>query len=151
MSLIQTFPDGGGGGTNIPNGSTVTPTDDISIWLKCAELTETYTTLNEVLADDDVMEKLFRSENASDYLVRSITWATDIVAEQTAMILIGANDYCADKLLEDSTWSAAISNSTYFENVLNVKIPAMTSDSQDGFVASASSSFSASEHPYMAF
>ena len=132
-------------------GSIVTPTDDIQTWLKCADLTESYTTLSAVLADDDVMEKLFRSENASDYLVRSTTWASDICANQTAMILIGANDYCADLLMENSTWSAAICDSTYFESVLNVKIPAMTSNSQDGFVASASSIFSSSEQPYKAF
>lgn len=125
MSLIQTFPDGGGGGTNIPNGSTVTPTDNIQIWLKCAELTETYTTLNEVLADDDIMEKLFRSENASDYLVRSTTWTTDIVADQTAMILIGANDYCANKLVNDSTWGMAIAGSAYWDRVLVGLVPTM--------------------------
>lgn len=126
MSLIQTFPDGGG--TNIPNGSTVTPTDDIQTWLKCAELTETYTTLNEVLTDNDVMEKLFRSENASDYLVRSTTWASDIVANQTAMILIGKNDYCADKLLNDSTWKTAIINSGYWDSILIGLVPIMTSN-----------------------
>ena len=131
-------------------GSIVTPTDDIQTWLKCANLTESYTTLSSVLADDDVMEKLFRSENASDYLVRSTTWASDITADQTAMILIGKNDYCADKLLSDSTWSAAISASTYWNKVLLKLIPKMTSNISPYGVADGST-YSSSHQPYMAF
>ena len=46
----------------------------------------------------------------------------------TAMTDIGANNYCANTLLDDATWRDAICNSTYFESVLNVKVPTMTSN-----------------------
>ena len=131
-------------------GSIVTPTDDIQTWLKCANLTESYTTLSSVLADDDVMEKLFRSENACDYLVRSTTWASDITADQTAMILIGKNDYCADILMENSTWSAAISTSSYWDSVLEPLVHKMTSNITPYGVASADSEIDTA-YAYKAF
>lgn len=46
----------------------------------------------------------------------------------TAMTDIGANDYCANTLLADSTWCSAICNSTYFESVLTTKVPTMTNN-----------------------
>lgn len=255
------------GKSNIPDGRTVLPTDDIQIWLNCANIwNKTYTTLGEVLADTDTLLALINSSNAVDYMVRSTTWAagasiptmtsnttpsgvvlegqsmqsgsegyklfdgftntqpykasaatsawigydfgsavtintmsvysggsgrpctlgysdngvnwTDyetalttvsnawvdqsvsigsphrfwrckvvldtavagfginevriyslsITNNATAMTLIGANNYCANTLLADSTWCNAICNSEYFESVLNVKIPKMTSD-----------------------
>ena len=84
--------------------------------------------MNEVLADSTTLLALISDNNASDYLVRSTTWASGITADSTAMTDIGANDYCADTLLDDSTWLTAICNSTYFESVLNVKAPTMTSN-----------------------
>lgn len=51
-----------------------------------------------------------------------------ICANSTAMTDIGANNYCANTLLDDATWCTAICNSTYFESVLNVKVPTMTSN-----------------------
>ena len=59
-----------------PDGKTVTPTDDIPIWLACADITDkTYTTLSEVLADRETLYQLMANDNAVDYLVRSTTWA----------------------------------------------------------------------------
>lgn len=58
----------------------------------------------------------------------------------TAMTDIGANNYCANTLLEDSTWFDAICNSTYFESVLNVKVPTMTSNTTPSGQASSSDS-----------
>lgn len=261
------------GKSNIPDGRTVTPTDDIQIWLHCANIWDkTYTTLAEVLADTDTLTALINSNNAVDYMVRSTTWAnggevpqmtsyttpsgeviysneyswkylawyafdrgahgqwepsgsagnyigykfdtkvnlykfsyqgatgsytswsmkdfklqgsndgeawTDIqsftytslgnvqtftlsslsdayqyfrlycvngnggtdacateiqfyyagIAESsTAMAYIGLNNYCANTLLADATWCEAICNSEYFESVLNVKVPTMTSN-----------------------
>ena len=113
----------------IPDGSTVTPTDDIQTWLKCGGiLDKSYTTLNEVLADSTTLLALMSDDNASDYLVRSTTWASGLTADSTAMTDIGANNYCANTLLNDSTWLNAICNSIYFESVLNVKVPIMTSN-----------------------
>lgn len=113
----------------IPEGSTVTPTDDIQIWLNCADIFDkSYTTIGEVLADSSTLSALIADSNAVNYMVRSTTWASSVCANQSAMSYIGLNDYCANALLADSTWRNAICNSTYFESVLNVKVPTMTSN-----------------------
>lgn len=127
----------------IPNGSTVTPTDDIQTWLHCANIWNiNYTTISQVLADASTLQALIASNNAADYMARSTAWASDITADQSAMSYIGLNDYCADALLADSTWLNAIGNSTYFENVLNVKVPTMTSNTTPSGVAFASREYS---------
>ena len=60
-----------------PDGSTVTPTDDIQTWLACAGINDkSYTTLSEVLADSTTLLALMSDNNAVDYLVRSKTWAS---------------------------------------------------------------------------
>lgn len=60
----------------MPNGETVTPTDDIQIWLKCAGITDkSYTTLSEVLADSETYNALLGDSNACAYMARSTTWA----------------------------------------------------------------------------
>ena len=114
--------------STVPDGKTVTPTDDISIWLACGGRSETYTTLSQVLADVACLSALINSNNAVDYLVRSTTWTSGITADSSAMSYIGLNNYAANTLLADSTWCTAICNSTYFESVLNVKVPVMTSN-----------------------
>ena len=113
----------------IPDGSTVTPINDIQTWLQCGNIWDkSYSTISQVLADTTTLLALINDNNAVDYLVRSTTWASSVCADSTAMTYIGLNDYCADTLLGDSTWLNAICNSTYFESVLNVKVPTMTSD-----------------------
>jgi hypothetical protein len=281
------------GKSNIPDGRTVEPTDDIQIWLNCADIWDkTYTTLAEVLADTDTLLALITSNNAVDYMVRSIGWtisnvptmtsyntpkgevifdteaggylawyafdgnldtmcasanndslhyygydfgvpvavntvkfyprynhttrtkvqasndnvtwvdlssfmacpitgsktqytfnlnnttayryyrcagnvtdgnifgmnyyeiqfyANPITADATAMTYIGQNNYASNTLLADETWCEAICNSTYFESVLNAKVPAMTSASQGGYVASDSSHLGSSNFGYLAF
>ena len=114
--------------SSVPDGKTVTPTDDVSIWLKCGQRSENYTTLAEVLADSTCLSALMADNNAVDYLVRSTTFASSITADSTAMSYIGLNNYCANTLLADSDWCSAICNSAYFESVLNVKVPTMTSN-----------------------
>ena len=118
-----------------PNGATFTPTDDVQTWLHCANIWDkSYTTISEVVADTTTLNTLIANENANDYLVRSTTFATDICSNESAMTYIGLSDYCANKLLADSTWSEAICNAKdssgndLFEKVLNVKVPNMTSD-----------------------
>lgn len=114
---------------DIPEGSTATPTDDIQIWLHCANIWDkAYTTISQVLADASTLQALIASNNAADYMARSTTWANDVTADSSAMTYIGLNNYCADALLSDSTWLNAICNSSYFESVLNVKVPTMTSN-----------------------
>jgi hypothetical protein len=126
----------------IPEGSTVTPTDDIQTWLHCANIwNKNYTTISQVLADGTTLTALIASSNAVDYMVRSTTWASDVCANSYAMTKIGANNYCADTLLGNSSWLSAICSSTYFESVLNVKIPTMTSNTAPSGVASGSSHY----------
>lgn len=123
----------------IPDGATTTPTDDIQTWLHCASIFDkNYTSIAQVLADASTLLALIASNNAADYMARSTSWASSVCANQTAMVYIGNNDYCADKLLANSTWLNAICNSTYFESVLNVKVPTMISNTAPSGVASAS-------------
>ena len=112
----------------IPDGSTVTPTDVVQTWLKCAAINDkSYTTLAEVLADTDTFTALLQDSNACDYMARSTTWSTTICADADAMARIGKYDYCSNALLGNSTWLTAIENSSYATSVLNVYVPNMTS------------------------
>ena len=134
------------------NGSTVTPTDDVQTWLHCTNLNKSYTTISQVLADTNTLSALISDNNASDYLARSTTWASDVCSNDSAMTYIGLNDYCANKLLADSTWLDTICNSTYFEKVLNVKVPEMTSNTTPvGYKVTQSSAYSSEFDGYMAF
>lgn len=138
--------------STVPNGSTVLPTDDIQIWLKCASIKDkAYTTLSQVLADSTTLQALITSPNAVDYMVRSTTWASGVTTDSGAMTLIGANNYASNTLLGNSTWLNAICNSTYFESVLNVKVPTMTSDSLPSGTCAADSISSAETASYKAF
>lgn len=136
----------------IPNGSTVTPVNDIQTWLHCVNIWDkNYTTINQVLADSTTLLALISSNNAVDYMARSTSWASSVCANQTAMGYIGNNDYCANKLLADSTWRSSICNSTYFEAVLKKKIPTMTSATAPSGQVTASSYYDANYAPYKAF
>lgn len=133
--------------TFVPEGSTVTPTDDIQIWLHCADIWDkSYTSISQVLADSITLSALIADSNAVDYMVRSTTWATDVCADSTAMNLIGLDDNCADTLLGDSTWLASICDSTYFESVLNVKVPVMTSATTPSGEVSCNPTFANAYH-----
>lgn len=112
----------------IPDGSTKTPTDDVSIWLACAGITDkAYTTLAEVLEDSVTFNALLGDSNACAYMARSTTWASTLCADQYAMNLIGQYDTCCDALLSDTTWCSAICGSAYFESVLTDKVPVLSS------------------------
>ena len=71
---------------SVPEGATVEPTDDIQIWLACANITDkSYTTLTEVLADRETFETLIADSNACDYMARSTTWAVNTVSAVPVM------------------------------------------------------------------
>ncbi len=143
----------------VPNGSTVTPTNDIQAWLKCANLNKSYTTISQVLADTNTLSALISDNNASDYMVRSTTWASDVCSNESAMTYIGLNNYCANKLLDNSTWFEAICNAKdssgndLFEKVLNVKVPTLTGNTgSDGGEAICSDYYiSTNRYPWKAF
>lgn len=123
----------------IPDGSTKTPTDDVSIWLACAGIKDkSYTTLSQVIGDSETFNALLGDSNACAYMARSTTFASTLCADQYSMNLIGQYDVCCDALLADSTWASAIANSTYWESVLQPLVPKMTSDTTPSGEASAS-------------
>ena len=56
----------------IPDGKTVLPVNDIALWLACADIKDvSYTTLEEVLADENTLRRLLTDDNTIDYLKRS--------------------------------------------------------------------------------
>ena len=114
----------------LPNGSTVTPTDDIQKWLNCAGIFDktTYSSLSDILSDSVTFNALLGDSNANAYLARSTTFATTLCASQYAMNLIGQYDVCCDALLGNSTWLSAIASSSYSDYVLNATVPKMTSN-----------------------
>ena len=72
-------------------------------------------------------------------MVRSTGFTSDICSNQNAMSYIGLNNYCSNTLLNNNTWREGICDSAYFENVLNFKVSAMTSDTCSEGVAICSS------------
>lgn len=137
--------------SSVPDGRTVLPTDDVSIWLACGQRSEAYTTLSQVLADSTCLSALISDNNAMDYLVRSTTWASDVCGDSSAMSYIGLNNYASNTLLADSTWCSAICNSTYFESVLNVKVPTMTSNTTPSGECFGSSFYGTGDEYWRAF
>ena len=121
----------------IPDGSTVTPVNDIQTWLNCAGIFNktTYTTISDVLADTTTLLALINSNNSIDYMVRSHAWCADVCADATAMTYIGANNYAADTLLADDNPGL---------------VPVMTSDTTPSGECVASNTYSG-EYPYFAF
>ena len=126
---------------DIPDGATVTPTDNVQTWLHCANIFDKqYTTVSQVVSDKTTLNALVQNENANDYLVRSTTFSTTLCennANNEAMYYLGLYDGCANKLLSDEHWSNAICSADVlladgqthlFEKVLNVKVPTMTSN-----------------------
>lgn len=102
------------GKSNIPDGRTVLPTDDIQIWLNCADIWDkTYTTLAEVLADTDTLSALITSSNAVDYMVRSISWVGATIPVMTSNTTPSGE--CFD---ESSTGSTNKGPYTSFDGVL---------------------------------
>ena len=138
-----------------PNGATVTPTDDVQTWLHCANVwNKSYTTISEVVADTTTLNILISDNNASDYLARSTTWASDVCSNESAMTYIGLNDYCANKLLADDTWLTAICSTeeTLLKKVLTVFVPTLTSNTgSDGGKANSSSQYNSNTPTYNAF
>ena len=148
---------------DIPDGATVTPTDNVQTWLHCANIWDkSYTTVTEVIADKTTLNALVQNENANNYLVRSTTFSTTLCennANNEAMYYLGLYDGCANKLLADEHWGNAICSADVlladgqthlFEKVLNVKVPIMTSNTAPSGEVSAGSYYSGS-YPYLAF
>lgn len=78
--------------------------------------------------------------NAADYLVRSIAWASTIASDESAMTYIGLDNYCARTLVRNETWSLEIVKSSYVDNVMNVQTPTMSGNSSPAGVGTCSAS-----------
>ena len=124
----------------------------VQTWLRAGGITDkSYTTLAEVLADTTTLSALIASHDAVDYLVTAKAFIDGICADSNAMSYIGLNNYCANTLLADAGWCTGICNSTYFESVLNAKVPTMTDNTHPSGVASSSTSSYTANIPYLAF
>ena len=135
----------------IPDGRTITPVNDVQTLLHCAGIFDKgYTVLSQLIADTASLYSVITDNNAIDYLVRSTAFANGITGDSNAMTYIGSDNYASDTLLSDNTWLNAICNSTYFENVLNSKVPTMTSNTAPSGVCSASAAVAGYE-AYKAF
>lgn len=136
-------------GPTIPDGSTVTPTDDVQTLLNCADIWDkAYTTISQLLADTTSLLAVITDNNAVDYLVRSTTWASDVTGDSTAMTDIGADNYASNTLIADSTWRSAIKSSAYYDNVANDKIPTMSDNTTPSGVASVYATGNSDLHAY---
>ena len=131
----------------LPEGKTVTPTDDVATLIYCAGINNSsITTIAGLLADSTTLTAVINSNNAIDYLARSISFAEDFCDNSSAMTLIGNNNYAANSLLSVYWWNSKICGSRYKESVLNLKIPVMTSNTTPSGIASASNESSASAY-----
>jgi len=137
----------------IPNGKTVTPTDDVQIWLHCANIWDKdYTRIVQVASDLSTLFQLCTTNNSIDYLKRSKGWRNYLNLGSLFEAYVGCYDYCADTLLSDVDWCQAILiDSPYWANVYNTPdIPKMTSNTAPSGECYASDSYS-SNPPYYAF
>ncbi len=127
------------GTIRVPDGKTA-DANDVKTWLKCANIkNKSYTDINDVLNDEEVLSELLNNDNANDYLCRSTDWIDDICSDSDAMEYIGRNNYAANTLLDSDDWFNAICSSNYFENVLNTSVPTITNGvSSEGTVFSSS-------------
>lgn len=108
----------------IPDGAIVNPINDVTIWLKTGEISKkyAYTTIEEVISDNECMESLMKSENAMKYLARSTNFANAICENENAMTYLGHSSYIDDTLLNNDLWAASTWNSQYFDKVYKAKL-----------------------------
>ena len=89
---------------DVPDGSIVEPINSIPIWLKCANLNKSYTTLAEVLADTETYETLLADSNACQYMKRSTGWAGDPTVKVPTMT---SNTTPSGEAFASSTYSSS--------------------------------------------
>ena len=103
------------------DGSTATPLNDVSIWLRTDSTGSSkkagHTTLAQVIADPDTLNNLMRDQSAMQYLARSTGFADEGCASETFMTYLGASTYVDSTVLNSDLWVDAIGNSTYWRQV----------------------------------
>ena len=70
------------------SGTTIEPVNDVSIWQRCADLTTTYTTVAQILADTTTLKTLLYNSNAKEYMIRSTTIMTAVIADSNAISIL---------------------------------------------------------------
>lgn len=124
--------------------------NDIQKWLGHANINQNYTTISQVLNDTATLQALMNSNEACAYLEASPSWISNIIASEDAMTYIGANDYCADALFSSDSWSD-LSDSAYYDQVLQPLVPNMTDATTPSGVARASSEYNTNYVAWKAF
>ena len=93
-----------------------------------------------------------QGSSASGISVQTLQfYEADITTSQDAMSLIGKYDYCSNALLSNATWAEAIGKSEYFEEVLNVKVPKMTSNTAPSGTCIRSSIYNSNYEAFKTF
>ena len=99
------------------DGSTATPLNDVSIWLRTdstgSSLNAGYTTLAQVIADTNTLNNLMRDQSAMKYLARSTGFADEACASETFMTYLGASPYVDGTVLNSDIWVEKIQSSPY--------------------------------------
>lgn len=122
----------------IPDGATVTPVDDVKTLVKCAGVSSSsYTTIADVLGNDDTMSAITMDENAMKYLARSTGFADDLCADETFMTFLGQSPYVDTTVLNSDIWMSAINSSEYwslvYTSVYTIHAGALETITIDGY------------------
>lgn len=136
--------------------------NDNSEWIDIGTFTETSINAGEQYTHEVNNENYytyyriyFTESGQSEYPGISVQtlqfYQTGITTSQDAMSLIGKYDYCSNTLLSNATWAEAICNSEYFEEVLNVSVPKMTSNTAPSGEVITDSSPLGNSYPWHAF
>lgn len=134
---------------------------DLQTWLTAANITGTYSTLDEVLADEIAIRQLFTIQASVDYLYENSFKAnqvlTDIINNRYCAKWINYREYAYSKLRSVAWLKTLMDSLGMYGMYLTSKepralVPVLTSDAgSDGGVASVSSSNSSSNPAYKAF
>lgn len=122
-----------GGTAGVPDGMTVTPTNDVKLWLKCAGVNYQQSgspSLATVVADATLCATLMSSQNAVNYMIRSTAIQTAVLGSATAIAALDAsgpynNPDMTSNTAPDgyvSTGYQAFNSTGYLQNVSSVQL-----------------------------
>ena len=100
------------------DGETVEPVNDYTVWLKCADIPNTFGSLANVIADAGAMDTLSNEENAVNYMVRSSAIMTAVIASSTAMTAVAASSTTIDLIINNDVALYYISQNTTALSIL---------------------------------
>lgn len=150
-------------GTTYSDTVEVTDTFEASIeagfnyhtWLVDGDVSDTYSSLNEVLADEEAVRKLMTIHDAVDYLASFTSDDASVVTilnNDLAAKWISLTDYAMDVLeAAYSTLMGTIGKYGYGEWELQAKVPTMTSNTTPYGEASASTEYDSNSKAWKAF